>query len=188
MSTNREHPSVSAHEITLTVDNLPPLIFHLSWPVIAHTIKAKLFTKKKKKLVHLILTKNFHAPWPCEYGGRSKFDPDRLKHWKDFKSNGSIEQHMMAQFDCRSLNLEMHFWKNPATSALNEFVKSCAPSTTASATIRFTSFPSTTDRIRNRCSSCAFDRLFASLPRARLSFWCPSSTTNSPSSSFRKGN
>ena len=67
-------------------------------------------------------------------------------------------------------------------------MKSCAPSSTVSATIRFSSSPSTNDRRRNWRSSYAFDRLCSSLQRVRLSFWCPSSTTNSPSSSFRKEN
>jgi hypothetical protein len=95
-------------------------MFNVPWSVIADSIKVKLFNKKKKKLAHLVLLKSFHAPWPCEYGGRSKFDPDRLKHRKDFESNGNIKQHMEVQFDYRSSNLERHFWKNPAPSALNE--------------------------------------------------------------------
>ena len=121
VTTNREHPSVSAHEITLTVANVTPLTFYVCWLIISDAIKVKLVAKsKKKKHVHLILKKSFNDPWPKEFGGRSKFDTDRLKHWKDFESNGSIEEHMEAQFDCRSLNLERRFWKNPSSSALNE--------------------------------------------------------------------
>lgn len=106
LSTDPEHYSVPAHGITLTVANVPSLMFNVPWPVIADSIKVKLSNKKKEKLVHLVLLKSFHAPWPCEYGARSRFDPDRLKHRKDFKSNGNIKQHTEAQFDCRSLNLE----------------------------------------------------------------------------------
>jgi hypothetical protein len=117
VSANREHEhSVSAHRIMLTVANVEPLIFHVPWPVVADSINTKLLTKnKKKKLVHLVLTKSFHAPWPCEYGGRSKFDPINFKTSAEFESNGSVEEHMMAQFDCRSLNLERRFLKNPRT-------------------------------------------------------------------------
>ena len=56
----------------------------------------------------------FHVPWPVVAGSIN------FKTSTEFESNGSVEEHMMAQFDCRSLNLERRFLKNPAPSALNE--------------------------------------------------------------------
>ena len=84
--------------------------------------------------------------------------------------------------------VNMNFMRIDLEDGTMECVKSRAPSTTGSATIHFTSLPSTTDSKLIPFSSCVSDHLSTSLQRARLFFWCPSSTTNSHSSSFRKGN
>ena len=47
---------------------------------------------KKSKLLKLSLKKSLTEPWPYEYGGRSKWDPDRLIRWKVIDGNGSIQR------------------------------------------------------------------------------------------------
>ena len=64
----------------------------------------KIKKKKLKKCVHLILKKSLNEPWPVEFVGRSKWDVDHLKHWKN--ANALISQHLLAQFDCKMLSSE----------------------------------------------------------------------------------
>lgn len=61
------------------------------WPVLAKGIELSLVKGKKRNSVHLVMMKSLADPWPIEFGGRSKWDPDRLKHWKDLTSNGDIK-------------------------------------------------------------------------------------------------
>ena len=104
VSTDQTHPSWSAHEITLNVRNAAPLIIQVPWPFLAQEYDLSLFQlKKKKKGLHLILKKSLNDPLPKEFGGRSKWDVDLLKPWKDLKSNGSLKSHIEAQFDCNYL-------------------------------------------------------------------------------------
>ena len=70
-------------------------------------IQLSLQQRKRKKFIHFVVKKSLNEPFPSEFGGRSKWDPDRLKPWKDLKGHGSLDMHMEAQFgDCFSFNME----------------------------------------------------------------------------------
>ena len=57
--------------------------------------------KKRTKWLHLVMKKSLNDAWPAEFGGRSKWDTDRLvKPWRDLPGNGTIKMHVEAQFDC----------------------------------------------------------------------------------------
>jgi hypothetical protein len=75
--------------------------------------------KKKKKAIHLVLRKTLNDPWPNEFGGRSKWDPDRLKPWEDV-SIYSLGRHVAAQFDCRSMILKHADIALPSPSKIDE--------------------------------------------------------------------
>ena len=70
-------------------------------------IQLSLQQRKRKKFIHFVVKKSLNEPFPSEFGGRSKWDSDRLKPWKDLKGHGSLDMHLEAQFDdCFSLNME----------------------------------------------------------------------------------
>ena len=107
ITTDQQHPSWSAHQITLTAPLSDSLSFQVPWPFLVKDIKISYHpVVKKGKCVILVLRKNLHDPWPVEFGGRSKWDVDRLKHWKNLASNGDINMHIEAQFNCDSLKLD----------------------------------------------------------------------------------
>jgi hypothetical protein len=61
---------------------LQPPIFQVPWPFLSDEILVSLLKKnkkKKKKYIHLILKKSLSDPFPCEFGGRSKWDLNLLK-------------------------------------------------------------------------------------------------------------
>ena len=120
ITTDREHPSISAHAITLTTTNAEPLTFTVPWPFLVDGIESLVKKMKKNKIIHLILKKSLSDPWPEEFVGRSKWDVDLLKRWKNVNSNGNVLMHMEAQFNCRKLALEKQFYKNPSPSLLDE--------------------------------------------------------------------
>ena len=90
-------------------------------------------------MLKLILKKSFTDPLPNQYGGRSKWDPDRLKPWrKDAYANGIIQrknanflllsllplicisfllvkEHVEAQFDCQVSFYETQGFMSPYT-------------------------------------------------------------------------
>ena len=86
-----------------------PLVVHLPWPFLVDAIESSLKKKKKKKLLHLVLKKNLNDPRQKEFGGRSKWDVDLLKPWKNLPGNGSLVAHIEAQFDCNYLAIEKSF-------------------------------------------------------------------------------
>ena len=60
---------------------------------------------KKKKWPHLVLKKSLNDAWPSEFGGRSKWDTERLINpWRDLPSNGTFKMHVEAQFACSQLH------------------------------------------------------------------------------------
>ena len=66
------------------------------------------------------MNKILNDAWPKEFGGRSKWDPDRLKHWKDLASNGTLKMHIEAQFDCDSMKLDAGVRRKSRTPLLDE--------------------------------------------------------------------
>ena len=73
--------------------------------------------KKKKQWIRLVLTKSLNDPWPREFGGRSKWDLNLLKPWKNLDGHGSLNQHLEAQFDCHLLQSILN---SSSKSPLNE--------------------------------------------------------------------
>ena len=68
----------------------------------------------------LILKKTFTEPWPNEYGGRSKWDPDRLSRWKPIDGKGTIQQNVEAQFSCEDRFYDSRCLKPPTRTPLQE--------------------------------------------------------------------
>ena len=120
MSTDRQFPSFSAHQVTLTVASLEPLILQVPWPFLSDEIVISLLKKKKKKCIHLILKKSLNDPFPCEFGGRSKWDLNLLKPWQDIKGHGSLKMHIEAQFHCDHLSTEKFGFKSSSMPLLDE--------------------------------------------------------------------
>lgn len=67
------------------------------------------------------MQKSLNDAWPNEFGGRSKWDPDRLKRWQDLDSGtvGTLKMHVQAQFNCDDLFLEKRFWSDNEAPVLN---------------------------------------------------------------------
>ena len=104
VTTNREHPALSAHEITLSLPNAEPLAFRVPWPFLVDGIELSI-KKKKKTELHIALKKSLLDAWPVEFGGRSKWDPDRLTRWKDLANNGDLKVHTFIIYQTLYLNL-----------------------------------------------------------------------------------
>ena len=69
-----------------------------------------------------MLKKSLSDPWPGEFGGRSKWNVDLLKRWKDFDGQGDIKMHVEAQFDCKYLKMNpMTKLKVPNASVKSNF-------------------------------------------------------------------
>ena len=88
---------------------MDPLSFKVPWPILAQgiefTVIQKKLKNKKKTYILLMLKKSLSDPWPGEFGGRSKWNVDLLKRWKDFDGQGDIKMHVEAQFDCKYLKM-----------------------------------------------------------------------------------
>ena len=122
MSANREDSasSFSGHEIWLKLDSVEQLTVRVPWPFFFFEEWGFSFSKKKKKwIVHINFCKSLTDAWPSEYGGRSKWDIDRLKPWANLVSNGSLQMHIDAQFDCDYVTLRnwySTYWNNMLSS------------------------------------------------------------------------
>ena len=123
VSTDREHPSLSAHQLTLSVASLEPLILQFPWPFISDAVEVSLHIRNKKnknKFIRLILKKSLNNPFPADFGGRSKWDVNLLKPWKDIEGHGSLKMHVEAQFHCDHLSMEKLCFKSSSVSLLDE--------------------------------------------------------------------
>ena len=100
----QQQPLFSAHQLTLTLGSVPPLVLQFPWPFLAEEIKSSLRKKKKEKWIELVFKKSLIDPWPVEFIGRSKWDVNRLKPWKELETNGVLLMHLKAQFSCDSLH------------------------------------------------------------------------------------
>ena len=120
ITTDRKHPSFSAHQITLKIPNAPPLVLEVPWPILAEEIQPSITEKKKQKSIQLILQKGVNDPWPSEFGGRSKWDVDLLKPWVDIEGHGQLHLHLQAQFSFEHLKLEKEYLVPTSTSTLHE--------------------------------------------------------------------
>ena len=127
ISTDRQFPSFSAHQLTLSVTPLQPLILQVPWPFLSDEILVSLLKKNKKKkkkyYIHLILKYSLNDPFPCEFGGRSKWDLNLLKPWQDIRGHGNLRMHVEAQFHCDHLSMEKYSFKNSSMSPVDEVRK-----------------------------------------------------------------
>ena len=121
--TDRQHPSIAAHQLTLSVPNLEPLILQLPWPFLSEEIDVSVHKKnknKKKKIIVLNLKKSLNEPFPADFGGRSKWDLKLLKPWKEIKGHGTLKRHIEAQFNCDYLSMDKYLFKSSVLSPLDE--------------------------------------------------------------------
>jgi hypothetical protein len=122
VTTDRENPSWSAHQVTLTLSNVEPLILQVPWPFLATKVQISLHKSKKgkKNRLRLVLNKSLHDPWPKEFGGRSKWDINWFRPWLNIEEHGTLEMHIDAQFRCDQLFMEKRLYKKKKASALDE--------------------------------------------------------------------
>ena len=121
VTTDRENPSWSAHQVTLTLPDVEPLILQVPWPFLANEIRISLHKNKgKKNRLRLVLNKSLHDPWPKEFGGRSKWDINCFRPWREIEEHGTLEMHIDAQFRCDHLFMEKRLYKKKKASALEE--------------------------------------------------------------------
>ena len=123
MTTDRRNPSWSAHQVTLTLpNNVTPLVLQLPWPFLSNEIQISLRKNKKgkKNRINLILSKSLHDPWPQDFGGRSKWDINCFRPWRDNAERGTFEMHIDAQFLCNDVIMEKRLFKRANRPALDE--------------------------------------------------------------------
>jgi len=84
---------------------------------VSHSISKN---KKGKSVIKLSLKKSTTNPFPKEYGGRSKWDPDRLLRWKEMDGKGTIQEHVEAQFSCQDRSYEKRCLKPATRTPLQE--------------------------------------------------------------------
>ena len=123
VSSEAFHPSVSTHKLNLTLPNGSTLIVEVPWPVLADGIDVII---NQDNSIQIVLKKSLNDAWPEEFVGRSKWDVDLLKHWKEVEGSGKIKDHVVAQFNCNALFLERRFWKDrlyPVLDDVREIVR-----------------------------------------------------------------
>ena len=59
----------------------------------------------EKSFIKLVVDKSTNDPWPIEFGGRSKWDIDRLKRWDaaNGMDDAEVKKHLAAQFTIKQL-------------------------------------------------------------------------------------
>ena len=72
----------------------------LPWPVLVKGIETTLNSKKS---IEIVAKKCVDDAWPGDYGGRSKWDINYLRPWKQLSINGFLRDHIEAQFQCKDL-------------------------------------------------------------------------------------
>ena len=128
ISTDRKHPSDSAHQLTLIVENVTPLTIEVPWPYLVDSVKMTLCRKTPgRSFIKLVMEKSLNDPWPIEFGGRSKWDIDRLKRWDAANGMDDMElsKHLNSQFPLETMHkqLKSQTKRNSSfkhSSALNE--------------------------------------------------------------------
>ena len=112
------YPSFSTHQISLRKITVPSpyLVVQLPWPV--QILGIECSQGPQKNVVQVVMRKSLDGPWPCEHGGRSKLDINKLRPWKDISSNGTLQQHIEAQFTCTDLILSQICCRNDESCIL----------------------------------------------------------------------
>jgi hypothetical protein len=108
--------------VTLAVANVDSLVLQVPWPFLPNEIEISIHKNKKgkKNLIRLVLKKSLHDPWPKEFGGRSKWDINCFRPWRDIEENGTFEMHIETQFQMDYLLADKHLCKRTNASALDE--------------------------------------------------------------------
>ena len=124
ISTDRKHPSDSAHQLTLLLDNTSPLTIEVPWPFLVDNVEMSLRRlTPERSFIKLVLQKSLNDPFPIEFGGRSKWDIDRFKRW-DAASGMDDEQlsmHLISQFSVDNNLAQLKSKRDPPKqSVLNE--------------------------------------------------------------------
>jgi len=148
VTTDRENPSWSAHQVTLTLPDVEPLILQVPWPFLANEVQISLHKNKgKKNRLRLVLNKSLHDPWPKEFGGRSKWNINCFRPWREIKEHGTLELHIDAQFRCHFLFMEV-YTRRKRRRHWRRCVKSCGPFSTVTIATRFSFSLSTIISVR----------------------------------------
>ena len=71
-----------------------PFSLQFPWPIQTKGIESSLTSEKS---IQIIAKKCVDDPWPGEFGGRSKWDINNMKPWKEMKSHGPLRDHIEAQ-------------------------------------------------------------------------------------------
>ena len=105
--TDRQSPSISAHKITFSLKKTKPLTLQFPWPFLADQgdIETSIVVRgKNNKILHIVLKKSLSDLWPIEFDiNRRKWDVENLPSFKNYENNGTLEDHIDAQFDCTLL-------------------------------------------------------------------------------------
>lgn len=105
----KQHPSASAHKLTLKLADETPVVIQLPWPFLTKDIEIPTPEEKENKLFfNVSLWKSVNDPWPEDYSQRSKWVVDELVPWKELVTNGDFKKHLEAQFSCQYLYDEKH--------------------------------------------------------------------------------
>ena len=102
---------------------LAPLVLQVPWPFLPEAVKISLHKKNKKKsekCICLNLKKSLNDPFPSDFVGRSKWDLNLLKPWKEIEGHGTLMKHVEAQFSCQHFSMEKFFFKSSTSSPLDE--------------------------------------------------------------------
>ena len=93
-------------------ETLSRLKVSLPWPINVHGIESALLDSPNR--IRIIAKKCIDDAWPGDYGGRSKWDINRLRPWKDLGKNENLKNHIEAQFDCCSFYMSRRCMKIPS--------------------------------------------------------------------------
>ena len=119
ISTDRPH---STHNLNLKLLNggseerISEIVIQLPWPFLVKGIETSLTSEKS---ILIVTKKCVDDPWPGEFGGRSKWDINYLKPWKQLVDHGLLKSHLEAQFDCFYLQSSKRCLKPLPATALN---------------------------------------------------------------------
>ena len=108
-------PAYSTHYLKLYLttatseEPVPLLILQLPWPVLVKGIEKT--TSDSDESIQIIAKKCVDDAWPGDYGGRSKWDINYLRPWKEIGKYRCLVNHIKAQFDCSYVHWMRRFLK-----------------------------------------------------------------------------
>jgi len=92
-------PFESSHKFSLKLSNEESISIYVPWPFLIDKFSTE--PSQHENLIKLNLTKTINDPWPMNFGGRSKWDIDRLKLWVSIETvfQDNIMAHLASQFN-----------------------------------------------------------------------------------------